>query len=88
MIMIVIIIFNIVVIIKPGRMTPLTDLELIKIGDALGVNVKLPDLGFHLGFIESEVDMFLATNRVDGIVSSKGTKKMLSAWRNKTPGAD
>ncbi|XP_030833521.1 uncharacterized protein LOC105445398 isoform X1 [Strongylocentrotus purpuratus] len=71
-----------------GRMTPLTDLELIEIADALGNHVKLAALGLHLGFIESEVDMFLATNRVDGIVSSKGTKNMLSAWRNNTPGAD
>ena len=88
MIIIIITIVIIVVIIKPGRMANLMELKLNEIGNALGNDKNLPDLGLYLGFTKSEVDMFLATNRVDGKVSPRGTNDMLFAWSNKTLGAD
>ncbi|XP_030833518.1 uncharacterized protein LOC105445475 [Strongylocentrotus purpuratus] len=69
-----------------GRMTNLMDIKLNKIGDAVGDDENLAALGLLLGFAQTKVDMFLATNRVDGKVSAKGTKNMLSAWSKKTRG--
>ncbi|XP_030833522.1 uncharacterized protein LOC105445398 isoform X2 [Strongylocentrotus purpuratus] len=71
-----------------GRMTNLMEMKLNKIGDAVGDDENLAALGLRLGFQQSKVNLFLATNRVDGKVSSKGTKNMLSAWSKKTPGKD
>eukprot|EP00057_Strongylocentrotus_purpuratus_P010140 XP_011664614.1 PREDICTED: uncharacterized protein LOC105438475 [Strongylocentrotus purpuratus] len=71
-----------------GRMLSLTDMKLNEIGEALGDNENLMTLGLHLGFPQSKVKMFLATNRADGNVSPKGTKNMLFAWRNKTSSAN
>ncbi|XP_041471375.1 uncharacterized protein LOC121420808 [Lytechinus variegatus] len=71
-----------------NQQPPLTDIKLDEIGEAIGDNPNLLRLGLLLGFQESKIHMFRATNHSDGQVTAKGTKDMLFAWRNKTRGAD
>ena len=41
-----------------------------------------------LGFSQAAINRYMATNRLEGRVTAKGTRDMLFAWRQKTSPAD
>ena len=45
-------------------------------------------LGRALGFSQAAINRYLATNRLEGKVTSKGTRDMLFAWRQNTSPAN
>ncbi|XP_063960268.1 uncharacterized protein LOC135155267 [Lytechinus pictus] len=63
-------------------METLTDEKLIDLAEAVGVDAKLLKLGLKLGFKESEVKMYISTNKRND--SSEGTSYMLFDWKKKT----
>ena len=46
---------------------------------------KMVDLGFALGFPHSAITLYYATNRISGIVTSRGTLAMLVDWTESVP---
>ena len=62
----------------------LSDRSLIALADNIPEG-HVMKLGVALGLSKTAVDRYLATNRIDGEVTCKGTRSMLFAWRENTP---
>ena len=64
--------------------TGLSDRIILDIGDAIETEEQVEKLGQALGISRADVNKYLATNRLDGRVTSKGTRDMLFTWRENT----
>ena len=54
---------------------------LLEIAKEIGDDVdKLSFLGYSLGFNRAQVRDFKKTNRIDGQITSNGTRQMLEDW--------
>nr|XP_054760371.1 uncharacterized protein LOC129266543 [Lytechinus pictus] len=60
----------------------LTEEKLNELVQAVANNANLLTLGLNLGFKESNVKMYISTNKRNE--SFEGTSSMLFAWKNKT----
>ena len=70
---------------SPENKDQFTDNMIWDIANTVGCSPKFYKLGLELGFSTSVIGNYDKTNRVDGIISSKGTFWMLVDWKNKTP---
>ena len=61
-----------------------SDIMLVNIAEALGDDMEIVRLGSHLETSQPDIQRYLATNRMGGILTSKGTYQMLVDWRNRT----
>ena len=71
---------------SPANEDEYIDSIIWKIANAVGCDTKFYNLGLKLGFSTSAIENYDKTNRIDGIVQSKGIFWMLVDWKNKTPG--
>ena len=63
----------------------LSDELVADIADDIETEEQVETLGRVLGFSQADINRFLATNRIGGRVTSKGTRDMFFAWRQRTP---
>ena len=66
----------------------LSDRAVADIADDIETEEQVAKLGRVLGFSQAAINRYLATNRLEGKVTSKGTREMLFAWRQNTPPPD
>ena len=59
----------------------ISDGDLADIAEELGNHENVAKLGRSLGFKQSKIDQFMATNRAEGKVTCKGTECMLFEWK-------
>ena len=62
----------------------LADYALADLADDIETDEQVESLGQSLGLKRSHVNRYLATNRLTGRVTCKGTRDMLYDWRQKT----
>ena len=62
----------------------LSDRVIADIANDIETEEQAESLGRALGFSQAAINRYLATNRVQGRVTSKGTRDMLFAWRQNT----
>ncbi|XP_072169419.1 uncharacterized protein [Diadema setosum] len=72
---------------EASKSSPLSDLDLSTVAEALSYSDRLVQLGLKLGFSRREVDKFSWGNAHQGR-SSRGTFEMLRMWRDRVPRAD
>ncbi|XP_011668800.1 uncharacterized protein LOC100890391 [Strongylocentrotus purpuratus] len=66
-------------------MEGVSDELIFEMAETIGDNQKLPKLASKLGFKDAGAEKFVKMNRMNGIVSSEGTRKMFCEWREDTP---
>ena len=66
----------------------LSDSLLDQIADDIERESQVEDLGRVLGFNRAQINRYLATNRMEGRVTSRGTRDMLFDWRQKVSPCD
>ena len=66
----------------------LPDRVIADIADDIETEEQVEKLGRALGFSWAAINRYLETNRLEGRVTSKGTRDMMFAWRQKTPPKD
>ena len=72
---------------KYSRQPPdssLSERIIADIADEIETEEQVEKLGRVLGFSQAAINRYLATNRLEGRVTSKGTRDMMFAWRKST----